>query len=50
MLPEIAHMPVACVNHIAAVRVPLLAAELLDVSTPEVKRDLFAARIEIQGE
>ena len=50
MLPEIAHMLAACVNHIAVLRVPLLAAELPDVSTPEARRDLFAARVPIQSE
>ena len=50
MLPEIAHMLAACVNHIAVLRVPLLAAELPDVSTPEARRDLFAARVQIQSE
>jgi len=50
MLPEIAHMLVVCVNHLAVLRVPLLAAELLDVSTPEAARDLFAARVLIQRE
>jgi hypothetical protein len=50
MLPEIAHMLAVCVNHIAVLRVPLLAAELLDVSTLEARRDLFAARVQIQRE
>ena len=50
MLPEIAHMLAVCVNHLAVLRVPLLAAELPDVSTPEARRDLFAARVQIQSE
>ena len=50
MLPEIAHMLAVCVNHLAVLRVPLLAAELPDVSTPEARRDLFAARVQIQRE